>query len=65
MIDLGRKYTCGQYHIFKNNCNHFSNELALTLTGVGLTNDFFNSTNCLKYACCCLPKGLVSGQWEL
>ena len=63
--ELALKYTCGFYNIFSNNCNHFSDEFLKKITGTGLPPEMFRMTNLLKCACWCLPKGLVSGQWEL
>lgn len=67
LIDvLSRKYTCGKYNMFTNNCNHFSDELVRNLLrGDGIPKWLFNTTDCLKYVCCCLPKGFVSGLWAI
>lgn len=62
---LSKKYTCGEYDLFQNNCNHFSNELCLTLCGVPIPKDIFRLTGCMRYFCCWLPKGVLSGQWAL
>jgi hypothetical protein len=51
--------------MFNLNCNHFSDELARILTGRGIPNKLFVATNCLKYICCCLPHGLISGKWAI
>lgn len=51
--------------MFKNNCNHFCDELAKILVGVGVPGEIFHVTDCLKYLCCCLPIGLVSGLWAI
>jgi hypothetical protein len=62
---MERKYICGKYNMFNFNCNHFSDELARRLTGKGIPNWLFYATNCLKYVCCCLPDGLVTGRWAI
>lgn len=59
------RYTCGEYNIFSNNCNHFTNELLLELVGKRLPEKIFKTTNCLKLCCCCLPRKLINGQWSL
>lgn len=33
IFDLSLKYVCGEYNIFSNNCNHFTNELVETVCG--------------------------------
>ena len=33
VYDLSLQYTCGNYNIFSNNCNHFSDELIRKVTG--------------------------------
>jgi hypothetical protein len=63
--ELSKKYTCGKYNMFNFNCNHFSDELSKQLTGTRIPQSTFTTTNCLKYICCCLPEGLVSGRWAI
>jgi hypothetical protein len=33
--------------------------------GVDIPKWVFKSTNIMKYLCCCLPQGLVSGKWAI
>eukprot|EP00884_Botryococcus_braunii_P009713 jgi/Botrbrau1/18743/Bobra.0386s0066.1 len=33
ILDMGRKYRGNSYHLLQQNCNHFSDELCLRLTG--------------------------------
>jgi hypothetical protein len=65
MSDMAKKYTCGNYNMFTLNCNHFSDELLYRLVDKRLPNWIFRMTKFLRYACCCLPKSIVSGQWSL
>lgn len=62
---LEQKYTNGSYHIFRNNCNHFSNELVGRLVGTSLPNWIFRLTDCLGILSCCLPQGYLNAQWAL
>lgn len=62
---LRQKYTNGSYHIFKNNCNHFSNELVGRLVGGTVPNWVFRLTDCLGVFSCCLPQGYLNAQWAL
>jgi hypothetical protein len=63
--ELEMEFTCGQYHVFEWNCNHFSNEMAKKLLGVPIPKWIMRTTSILSFMCCCLPKGIVSGQWAL
>lgn len=65
MADLAKTYTCGNYNMFSFNCNNFSDELLSVLLGKRLPKWIFRMTSMLRYACCCLPKRVVSGQWTL
>jgi hypothetical protein len=39
--DLGRtKFKPEDYNLIKNNCNHFSNDLASVLTGSGIPSEY-------------------------
>lgn len=51
--------------MFKFNCNHFCNDLAIKLLGSGVPSWLFTTTDCLKYTCCCLPNGFLSGLWAI
>lgn len=51
--------------MFQFNCNHFCDELSNLVVGSGIPSWIFSTTNCLKYICCCLPHGLVSGLWAI
>lgn len=63
--NLSKKYTCGSYHAFRQNCNHFSDELLKELVGKGLPHSMFRMTNWLRYTCCCLPEGMLNGRWAI
>lgn len=63
IYEMSLQFTCGEYNVFSNNCNHFSNELINRVSGKSLPINVFRLTDCLKYLCFCLPKGFVSGQW--
>jgi len=32
--ELQEEFTCGKYHIFDNNCNHFSNKMTKMMLGI-------------------------------
>jgi hypothetical protein len=63
--DLSEEYTCGSYHMFEKNCNHFTDSFARKLLGMGIPQWLFRSTDILALLCCCLPRRLTSGQWAL
>lgn len=59
------QFTCGRYHMFSYNCNHFSREMASKLLNVEVPAWLFRATDCLAAITCCLPRRLVNGQWAL
>lgn len=63
--ELSKQFTCGNYNIFANNCNHFSQEFVYKMLGVSIPKWIFHMTNALHYMCCCLPTGFVSGKWAI
>lgn len=65
--DLSEEFTCGAYHMFDKNCNHFTDALAKRLLGEekGIPGWLFRVTDLLGWVCCCLPRRLTSGQWAL
>jgi deubiquitinase DESI2 len=63
--DLSEEYTCGKYHMFNLNCNHFTNALAERILGSGIPTWVLRTTDILGWICCCLPRSITSGQWAL
>ncbi len=63
--EMSKKYTCGNYHAFRQNCNHFSDEFLNRLVGKGLPSEIFRMTNLLRYLCFCVPEGILNGQWAV
>lgn len=63
--DLSNEFTCGKYHMFNNNCNHFTNKFALLLLGKEIPYWILRCTDFLGYLCCCLPNSLCNGQMAL
>ena len=48
-------YNAENYHIYNNNCNHFTNAIALYLCNKGLSEDILNQCKCLE--------GTEFGKW--
>ena len=63
--ELAEEYTCGKYHMFNYNCNHFYNDLAKKLTNTEIPKYLFRASNFLGVVSCCLPADWLNGQVAL
>lgn len=62
---LEEKYTNGRYHLFKNNCNHFSDEMLYVLVGRRVPKWVVRLTKWLRMFSGLVPRGVVNAQRAL
>lgn len=62
---LEEKYTNGRYHLFKNNCNHFSDELLGVLVGGRVPKWVFRLTDFLRVFSWMMPRETLNAQRAL